>query len=122
MNTILLIMKNKRTEFYRSALFILRLSIVAVLLLSLFPQVVYAASLTKSPTTNTGTAWANPTYAYADGTNAATITSAKPSGNNVWGTYGFSLAGYTITQDLLFQFMVVYQPIFRWLCYCTNRR
>jgi len=98
MNTILLRMERKRTDFYCSALFILRLSIVAVLLLSPFPQVVYAASLTNSPTTNTGTAWTDPANAYADGGGVATITSAKPSGNNVWGTYGFSLAGYTITQ------------------------
>jgi len=53
---------------------------------------------TNSPTTNTGTAWTNPANAYADGGGVATITSAKPSGNNVWGTYGFSLTGYTITQ------------------------
>jgi len=59
---------------------------------------VYAAAGTNSPTTNTGTVWTNPTQAYTDGGTAATITSAKPSGNNVWGTYGFSLAGYTITQ------------------------
>ena len=54
---------------------------------------------TRSPTTNTGSAWTNPTYAYDDGgAGAATITSAKPAGNNVWGTYGFSLTGSTITQ------------------------
>jgi len=54
---------------------------------------------TRSPTTNTGSSWTNPTYAYDDGgAGAATITSAKPSGNNVWGTYGFSLTGSTITQ------------------------
>jgi len=56
------------------------------------------AVVTRSPTSNTGTAWTDPANAYADGGGAATITSAKPSGNNVWGTYGFSLAGYTITQ------------------------
>ena len=53
---------------------------------------------TRSPTTNTGSGWTDPANAYADGGGVATITSAKPSGNNVWGTYGFSLAGSTITQ------------------------
>ena len=54
---------------------------------------------TNSPTTNTGSAWTNPTNAYGDGGGAATITSGAPSGNNVWGTYGFNLlAGANITK------------------------
>ena len=69
-----------------------------VVSISFAPNVVYAAAGTNSPTTNTGSSWTNPTQAYTDGGTAATITSAKPSGNNVWGTYGFSLTGYTITQ------------------------
>lgn len=61
----------------------------------------FAASismLTNSPTANTGSAWTNPANAYADGSSYATITSGTPSGNNIWGTYGFSLTGYDITQ------------------------
>jgi len=54
--------------------------------------------ITNSPTTNTGSAWTNPTNAYGDGGGAATITSGAPSGNNVWGNYGFSLTGAIITQ------------------------
>jgi hypothetical protein len=53
---------------------------------------------TKSPTTNTGAAWTTPANAYASDTNYATVTSGAPSGNNIWGTYGFSLAGDVITK------------------------
>lgn len=54
--------------------------------------------ITNSPTTNTGAAWTNPANAYADGGTAATITSGAPSGNNVWGTYGFSFTAVNVTQ------------------------
>ncbi|HEX9896685.1 MAG TPA: hypothetical protein VGA85_03385 [Dehalococcoidales bacterium] len=53
---------------------------------------------TNSPTTNTGSAWTNPTNAYADSGGAATITSGSPSGNNIWGNYGFNLTGNTVNQ------------------------
>ena len=63
-------------------------------------QTAYASPdvLTNSPTTNTGTAWTNPTQAYADGGTYASITSGTPSDSNTWGTYGFNLTGDTITQ------------------------
>jgi len=77
-----------------------KVSFETTVTLSVGSEVAYAApdTATNSPTTNTGTAWTDPTNAYADGTNAATITSGAPSGNNVWGDYGFSLTGATITQ------------------------
>ena len=56
-------------------------------------------TVTLSPTTNTGSAWTNPTRAYDDGgTGYANIPSGAPSGNNVWGTYGFSAATNNITR------------------------
>jgi len=62
-------------------------------------QEAQASQSTRSPTTNTGSAWTNPTRAYDDGgTGYANITAGNPSGSNVWGTYGFSLTGDTITQ------------------------
>lgn len=62
-------------------------------------QEAQASQSTRSPTTNTGLAWTNPTRAYDDGgTGYANITAGNPSGSNVWGTYGFSLTGNTITQ------------------------
>lgn len=60
-------------------------------------NIAYAATSVNSPSSNTGAGWTSPTNAYADGTNAATITSGAPSGNNIWGTYGFSLTGQVIT-------------------------
>ena len=56
------------------------------------------ANSTNSPTTNTGSSWTSPANAYASDTSYATITSGTPSGNNIWGTYGFSLSGNTINQ------------------------
>jgi len=77
-----------------------KLSFETTVTLSVGSEVAYASPdlLTNSPSTNTGSAWTNPTNAYADGTNYASITSGTPSGNNVWGTYGFNLTGDTITQ------------------------
>ena len=53
---------------------------------------------TGSPTVNTGASWTNPSQAYPDAGSAAAITSGSPSGNNVWGNYGFNLNAKTITQ------------------------
>ena len=61
-------------------------------------QIAYAATSTNSPSSNSGAGWTSPTNAYADGTSVASITSGAPSGNNIWGTYGFSLNGNVITQ------------------------
>jgi len=61
-------------------------------------QEAQAATATNSPTTNTGSAWTNPNNAYADDASYANITAGNPSGSNVWGNYGFSLTGSTITQ------------------------
>lgn len=47
-------------------------------------NIAYAATSVNSPSSNTGAGWTSPTNAYADGTNAATITSGAPSGNNIW--------------------------------------
>ena len=56
------------------------------------------AGLTSSPTANTGSSWTSPANAYASDTLNSTITSGAPSGNNIWGNYGFSLTGNTINQ------------------------
>lgn len=46
---------------------------------------------TNSPSANTGGSWTNPDRAYDNGgTGYASITSGTPSGNNIWGNYGFS--------------------------------
>lgn len=50
------------------------------------PQPPYTIE-TKGPTANSGASWSNPTNAYTDGTNYASITSGAPSGNNVWGNF-----------------------------------
>ena len=52
---------------------------------------------TYSPSTNSGSAWTNPANAYAQDSTYATITSGSPSGNNIWGNYGISLTGDTIS-------------------------
>lgn len=58
-----------------------------------------ANPITSSPTSNTGSAWTNPTRAYDDGgTGYSNITSGTPSDSNVWGTYGFDLGSSNITQ------------------------
>ena len=54
--------------------------------------------VTNPPGTNTGSAWTNPANAYADAGGTATITSGAPSGNNVWGSYGFSTTADAISQ------------------------
>lgn len=58
---------------------------------SIPPEVreVLADATTNSPSSNTGSAWTNPTNAYADGTNAATQTSGN--GANIYSGYGFNL-------------------------------
>lgn len=67
-----------------------------------FPPAIQEArastTITNSPSSNTGSAWTNPTNAYADDSSYANITAGNPSGSNVWGNYGFSLSGSTITQ------------------------
>jgi hypothetical protein len=50
----------------------------------------------NSPTTNTGSVWTNPTYAYADDSLRTTITAGNPSGSNIWGGYGFNLTGNVV--------------------------
>ncbi|MBN1643533.1 MAG: hypothetical protein JW856_01745 [Dehalococcoidales bacterium] len=56
------------------------------------------ATATNGPSSNTGSAWTDPANAYSNDSSYASITSGSPSGSNVWGTYGFSLSGETITQ------------------------
>lgn len=56
----------------------------------------YATTLTNDPTTNTGSAWTNPTNAYTNNAAYANILANNPSGSNVWGNYGFTLTGDTI--------------------------
>lgn len=52
----------------------------------------------ESPTSNTGSAWTNPTYAYDDGGSGyASIDSGNPSGSNVWEDYGFTYTTENIT-------------------------
>jgi len=53
---------------------------------------------TRSPSVNTGAAWTAPANAYASDTSYATIASGPPSGNTVWGTYGYSLTGYPVSK------------------------
>ena len=60
---------------------------------------VYATPIviTNSPSSSTG-GWSNASSAYSDGGGYAYMTSSTPSANETYGTYGFSLAGKTITQ------------------------
>lgn len=57
-----------------------------------------ATVTTKGPTANTGAAWTIPANANLSDTNYATIASGAPSGNNIWGNYGFILTGDPITK------------------------
>jgi len=52
---------------------------------------------TNSPSSSAG-GWSNASNAYSDGGGYAYITSGTPSANETYGTYGFSLAGKTISQ------------------------
>ena len=55
-------------------------------------------TITNSPSSTTG-GWTNPTYAYADDTNYAYITSATPSATQTYSGYGFNIpSGASITQ------------------------
>jgi len=62
-------------------------------------QAAYASpdQVTNSPTDSTG-GWTNPTNAYADGTNYASITSGNPSASHTYSGYEFSLTGNTISE------------------------
>ena len=77
-----------------------KVSFETTVTLSVGSEVAYASpdTATNPPTANAGSAWTNPTNAYTDGGSATTITSGAPSGNNIWGTYGFNLTGNLITQ------------------------
>lgn len=75
---------------------VIPLALVVFLLLSQTVPVL-GTTLTNDPSINSGTAWTNPTNAYADGTSYADKSSGT-AGNNTWGNYGFALdAGDTIT-------------------------
>ena len=55
-----------------------------------------ADTATNSPSSNSGSAWTNPTNAYADASDAATQTSGN--GANIYSGYGFNLGNSNITQ------------------------
>ncbi len=57
-----------------------------------------SGTIVSDPTGFSGSAWTSPTFAFANGSSQAFITSGTPSGSNYWGWYGFSLTGKTITQ------------------------
>jgi hypothetical protein len=67
--------------------------------LSVGSEFAYAApdTITNSPSANSG-GWTNPTNAYADGTNYASVTSGTPSASHIYNGYGFGLGGATIGQ------------------------
>lgn len=54
-------------------------------------------TITNSPSINSGS-WTSPTNAYADGGGYADITSGTPSSSQVYGNFGFNLAGSSISQ------------------------
>jgi hypothetical protein len=76
-----------------------RLSFETRITLSVGSEVAYASPgvITNSPSADSG-GWTDPTNAYADDTNYASITSDIPSASETYSNYGFNLTGNSINQ------------------------